>query len=986
MNSMSGMTTMFVAFTFVVVGCTVGRGQQAGYYESFEEGVPDYFTATRAGSLSISPWHYKHGKASLRWDWAKGEELVIHHGIGDVGRTGGFLNKASFSVWLYMEKPVSDALVFEFREGEKVTGSFQFPLQFSGWRQGRPFYSGFPQGRPTAEVDNIRIGAPSTTETGTVFVDFIKYNTLTYPSASIIPEAVVLQRRPGPDETRFPRPERVTEAELAGIRKLQGPTEEGRGIEDARVNELCGKVEALGIVRDEHGVRGPGVDSRQYYVASPGQYGGKDVRYWQDEYGPDGPDLQGPQKTMGLASEIVSAYRASKEEEQRRRLAEALVLIADYLSDQWESLDINVVLLVGDVLAEKGRLEPHLDAALRQYRGDAFFVEGEAYVQSNMDFYAYHVARLLRLCLVHADPREQVRWLNAWKAMFERSVLQPGAGFKIDGSAYHHGGHYHSYAQNAFANLPPLFEQLSDTPWRLSAEVHEVLRRAMLAQRLYANRFDLPLSLRGRSPYAGSPYGVIAPYQLPGLDALARLGTPDGQQEVDLEVAAAYLRLAPEAVNQEPYSTLGIKPEADPNGTFVMPYAALLCHRRDNWLASVKGQSRYVWGSERQARRNCYGLFEGLGQLEILAGGDPVSAEASGYEGRGWDWCRFEGTTVPQLPLERIDKGWTRISATVNSPETFVGGLSQQGRQGIFAMIVNQKIMPATTLVGRKSWFFSDNQVLCLGSDISCDEAQYPTQTTLCQKALRANEQGQFPPTLLDGAQLTALPEQRELDEARPHWFIDVQQSGYYVPAGQKVTVARRHQTSRDVNDWEDTEGDFLTAWIDHGKAPSNANYEYMVVVRATPEALQEFAVAPPYQVMQRDQAAHIVRHNAAGRWGCAFFVPQDVTEHTVAKNMLPIKAVDRPCLIMAEAVRDGELAMSVADPDLNIEKGTSKPQPLRVTLRGAWRLVGATGIICAWQLPGAGENVRIVSADDEATVVEVLCQDGASYDIRLAR
>ena len=986
MDNISGMTTMLVALTFVVAGCTVGLGQQAGYYESFEDGVPDYFTATRAGSLSVSPWHYKHGKVSLRWDWAKGEELVIHRGIGEVGRTGGFLNRASFSVWLYVEKPVSDALVFEFREGDKVTGSFRFPLQFSGWRQGRPFYDGFPQGRPTAQVDNIRIAAPNTTAKGTMFLDFIKYNTLTYYSASIMPEAVVLQRRPVPDEKRFPRPERVTEAEAAGIRKLQGPTEEGRGIEDARVNELGGKVEALGIVRDEHGVRGPGIDSRQYYVASPGQYGGKDVRYWQDEHGPDGPDLGSPREMVGLARQIGSAYRASNDKEQRRRLAEALVLIGDYLSDQWESLDINVVLLVGDVLAEQGRLEPHLDAALRQYRGNAFFVEGDAYVQSNMDFYAYHVARLLRLCLVQADAREQVRWLNAWKAMFERSVLQPGAALKIDGSAYHHGGHYHSYAQNAFAHLPPLFQQLSDTPWRLSAEVHETLRRAMLAQRLYANRYDLPLSLRGRSPYAGSPYGVIAPYQLPGLDALARLGTPDGKQEVDLEVAAAYLRLAPEAVNDEPYRSLGIKPEPEPNGTFVMPYAALLCHRRDNWLASVKGQSRYVWGSERQARRNCYGLFQGLGQLEILAGGDPVTAEASGYQGYGWDWCRFEGTTVPQLPLDRIDKGWGRISATVGSPEAFVGGLSHQGRQGIFAMILNQGIRPDTTLTGRKSWFLNDEQIICLGSDISCDEAQYPTQTTLCQKALRANEQGQFPPTLLDGAQLTALPEQRELDETKAHWFIGVQQSGYCLPAGQKVTVARRHQTSRDVNDWEDTEGDFLTAWIDHGKAPSNASYEYMLVVRATPEALQRFAVAPPYQIIQRDQNAHIVWYNAARRWGCAFFVAQDVADHTAANSTLPIKAVDRPCLTMAEAVRDGTLAMSVADPDLNLERRTSKPQPLRVTLHGAWRLVGATGIICAWQLPEAGENVRIVSADAAETVLEILCQHGASYDITLAR
>jgi len=101
------------------------------YYESFESGIPDYFTATRPDSLSISPWHYKQGAGSLQWDWHAGEELLIRHAIGDVDRVGGYRCKAAFSVWLYVEEPLADALVFEFIEGQTVTGSFRFPLQFT---------------------------------------------------------------------------------------------------------------------------------------------------------------------------------------------------------------------------------------------------------------------------------------------------------------------------------------------------------------------------------------------------------------------------------------------------------------------------------------------------------------------------------------------------------------------------------------------------------------------------------------------------------------------------------------------------------------------------------------------------------------------------------------------------------------------------------------------------------------------------------------
>lgn len=301
-------------------------------------------------------------------------------------------------------------------------------------------------------------------------------------------------------------------------------------------------------------------------------------------------------------------------------------------------------------------------------------------------------------------------------------------------------------------------------------------------------------------------------------------------------------------------------------------------------------------------------------------------------------------------------------------------------------MVLNQPMPGKKTLTGRKSWFFSDEQVLCLGSDISCDETEYPTQTTLCQKRLPRNEQGEFILTPLDGAGFAAFPGKRTPDQTTVHWFLDVQRTGYYLPAGQKVTVARERQVSRDYLDMADTEGDFLSAWIDHGKAPSMAGYEYMLVVRATPEAMRGLAAEPPYKVVQRGPAAHIVWHPRGRRWSCVFFVAQGVTPHTVAAETLQVRAVDRPCLIMTEPAPDGRLDLSVADPDLNLEEGVSQARPLRVSLRGAWRLLEATGTVCAWPLPDANENVRVLSTSATETVLEIPCQHGASYGLRLAR
>ncbi|MBM4083734.1 MAG: hypothetical protein FJ272_03005, partial [Planctomycetes bacterium] len=567
-------------------------------YESFEDGVPAYFAATRVESLSISPWHSKQGKNSLRWDWRQGEELAIRHGIGDLSRKGGIgkSNRPSFAVWVYMEEPIPDALVFEFREGEKVTGAFRFPLEFTGWRQGRPFYHDFPSGKPTAKVDNIRIAAPSAVAKGAVFLDFIKYNTLTHGSRAIIPEKEAQWQRPVPDEGRFPKPERATEAEVAAIRELLGP-DEGSGIDEARVKELCEKVKALGIVRDEHGVRGgPGIDRLLQYCCEFGDHGAKDQNYWPDEHGPGWLGVQEPTEISSLALRVATAYRASRDADQRRRLADAFLLIEDHLYDQgmqaaagfhwnwWYGGSwADAVFLMRDVLAAAGRLPRQCDYFLWNWGGGAIFADANP--PSHMDFYTLDVPRLLRACLMRVDAAEQVRWLRAFKVMLERSILQPASALKIDGCAYHHGNHYFHYAYAAVPQLAETLQKLSATPWRLNAEAHERVRRALLAQRIFCNQRDEPLSSRGRMPF--TEYSLKIRPQ--GLDCLARSGTPNGGQAVDPEVAAAYLRLVPEAAQKEPYRSAGIKPEPEPNGCFVMPYGALLSHRRDHWLASVHG-------------------------------------------------------------------------------------------------------------------------------------------------------------------------------------------------------------------------------------------------------------------------------------------------------------------------------------------------------------------------------------------------------------
>ncbi len=150
---------------------------------------------------------------------------------------------------------------------------------------------------------------------------------------------------------------------------------------------------------------------------------------------------------------------------------------------------------------------------------------------------------------------------------------------------------------------------------------------------------------------------------------------------------------------------------------------------------------------------------------------------------------------------------------------------------------------------------------------------------------------------------------------------------------------------------------------------------------------MQRIVAQPPYRVLQRDEAAHVVWDAVGRRWGCVFFQPHKGISQAVAEETLQVKAVNRPCLLMTEATNDGQLNVSVADPDLNQQPGgVSRPQTLHVTLYGKWRLQEAKGTICVWPVADTKNKVQVVSSSDAETTVEIVCQHGASYDLKLVR
>ena len=348
-------------------------------------------------------------------------------------------------------------------------------------------------------------------------------------------------------------------------------------------------------------------------------------------------------------------------------------------------------------------------------------------------------------------------------------------------------------------------------------------------------------------------------------------------------------------------------------------------HRRNQWVASVRGWSRYLWNYEELGNQNRYGRYSSYGTLQIFGQGEPVNRTSSGYREAGWDWLRPPGATVIRVPMESLASLPKLQRSFTDDP--FVGGVTSQARNGLWAMSFADPVYDQSFRF-RKSVFFVDDTIVCCGSGITDADTKDSTETVLFQAALPSRPQ-LFPSE--SSETVTTL--------------MDPVGNGYYFPAPQKVELRSQHQVTKDSLD-ASGEGDFQVAWIDHGTAPHDAGYVYAIRPATTASALADYAKSPGFETLQHGNEAHIVRFPKSGVVGYALFAPADGLAFDA------LRGADRPCLVMTR--RTGhQLVLSVADPDLRLPPRTKKhfdyepgaPSVFRLHMNGSWQFKAADGI-----------------------------------------
>lgn len=1012
--------TLITAAMLLISSSAAGSGPAGREVEdarilSFEESAAP-LEALRGSKIDLSEAHYKHGGRSVRWRWTRDGAAIRLAGSVDYLAENPNPKETSVSTfvfWVYSAAEQQGSLRFEFRKDGRTCSWFDYRLGFAGWRGAWVAFDRDMHGTPEEGMDEIVVTVHGARR-GELFFDHIipaSFQDVRHHTADI--QAPFINAGTSNhwlvllESWLKPLPENTTTPDAAAFEDIR--TVESRlcdylldGKRPAKLQSLRDDFAAYGIVENTDGtLRGKPV----WFVRYAETYinlGHKDVAKLLNA------NKQTLRQCNDFLLRLAVAYRKSADDAVREEIARMYVLMTRHLLDQGFDAGsaqgtlhhlgysmrnyYTAPVLMRDVLRAAG-LDGRVQRAMEWFSG-----VGEvktAPTEPGMDIDAFNTSLTGRLAsiVMLPDSPEKVAWMECFSRWVDNGYkLTEGLGpcFKSDGSVVHHCKHYPAYAVDGFnGGAVNAVWWLSRTRFKVSPESHAVLRNALLEMRFYCNLISFPLALSGRHP---DGRGALIPWH---YARLAAAGSPDGSEKVDREMAAAYLRLAAgDDRLSKMFRALGIEAEPSPKGFRTYPYNASAAYRRDGWLITVAGHSRYMWAAEIYNGCNHYGRYLTHGSLQIMGDGDPVSSFGSGFRQEGWDWCHIPGTTALAIPMERMKADILNVDTfsgyeeMLLSDEAFAGGASHRGVFGAFGMKLHEHDKYNGSLRARKSWFFFDNRAICLGSDIE-NKAEGGLHTTLFQNFIGDRTTS----TVIDGTAVEQLPFTAAVEGRCT--LRDRFGNAYFIPCGRTVVSRTRQHSLHEETD-SPTENDFETAWLDHGDGEvSDGRYEYMVAVHADDSDMAAYSACKPYEVCSADRTLHAVRDTESGTYAAVAFETAD----TMPGSDL-VKAVSAPCIVLASRNADGSALLSVADPDLRLYEGesderfdadgrrversiysrdwihdASKPSTLAVTLAGYWNL------------PPDAVNCRVAEhlydSDDgiTKTVVEFVCREGATRE-----
>jgi chondroitin AC lyase len=314
-------------------------------------------------------------------------------------------------------------------------------------------------------------------------------------------------------------------------------------------------------------------------------------------------------------------------------------------------------------------------------------------------------------------------------------------------------------------------------------------------------------------------------------------------------------------------------------------------HARKDYLFTVRNTSTRTVEAET-------GNGENLKANYFSYGATFISVDGTEYTNimPVWDWSMIPGATFPYTTTFPSRTAWgTNYAST-----SFVGGVSD-GVHGASVLNLNK-----SGIVAKKSWFFFNDEIVCLGAGI-IDNSNRNVRTTINQSWMNAASYSCAVGSTNETMQSVSSSTYNNTNLK----YIRNGKIGYYFPnqGNVKYTMKSQSGTWNSINSLmgsSTTESGFVfSLWLDHGNNPANASYSYIVVPGIdSPQKAQSYDAAA-IEIIQNTTAIQAVYHKTLDILQVIFHQAGTVTVGDKSVT------VDSPCALM---FKNGNL-VTVADP-----------------------------------------------------------------------
>ena len=365
----------------------------------------------------------------------------------------------------------------------------------------------------------------------------------------------------------------------------------------------------------------------------------------------------------------------------------------------------------------------------------------------------------------------------------------------------------------------------------------------------------------------------------------------------------------------------------------------LVQHRNDYALLVAMPSSRHP-SYESINSANKRGWYTGDGALYLYTDHDRNVYDGANYITKESVCYRVAGTTVDDRKRQvwSYRKGWkpsTDYSGCIDVREKFgmaafdyesynysgheSDGSTDDGYGGGFTYYEND-------LRAKKSYFFFDKECVCLGAGIDSTMDSNVLTTIEHRRLLNGNEA-----VYVDGKRMA--DSDYEVMSQNAKWMYLDGAAGYVLLQNAEIRIRRylasTEQSAKDnyfvPDKTSNASGDpFFEINIYHGKNPSDASYQYVLLPCASPDSTAEYAASPEIEIISNTRTIQAVRKASLGITCMAFYE---------AGSCLGV-TVDSPCLVILSE-ENGILTVSVSEP-------THKVNAVRLTLDKEYELLNA--------------------------------------------